>query len=138
MDVRSFTTLFSEKNIFAAQIYYQQASGNDVPFYKLPKLGGDSRLRGIEHENRYNDHHAWHLQIEGRRELFWRFGGVLFAGVGNVAPQFNQLGFENLKYVFGIGGRFKPFKDESLNLRLDIGKGPREQYAVYIAVREAF
>jgi hypothetical protein len=101
-------------------------------------LGGDSRLRGIEHENRYRDRIAWYTQLEARRELFWRLGGVIFAGVGKVAGDVSEMNSSGLHYVVGIGGRFRPFKDEKLNVRMDIGKGPDRQYAVYLAIREAF
>ena len=137
-DFRSFHQVFSEKNILALQVYYNHVNGQSIPFYKLPRLGGDSRLRGINNENRYRDNHSYYIQVEGRRELFWRFGGVLFAGVGNVNHRMSEFDFNSLKYVFGIGGRFRPFKNEKLNLRLDIGKGPGDQYAIYIAVKEAF
>lgn len=138
LDIRAYHKVFSEKNILALQLYYQQATGNSVPFYKLPQLGGDNRLRGIEHENRYRDQHAFYFQVEGRQELFWRLGGVLFAGLGNVAERFSGPLFRNLKFIYGLGGRFRPFKDEKLNLRLDIGKGPDSQYGIYFSIREAF
>jgi len=138
IDFRSFHHVFSKKNILAFQVYYDHVNGRSIPFYKLPRLGGDSRLRGINNENRYRDNHAYYLQVEGRRELFWRLGGVIFAGVGNVNNRLSDFEFNSLKYVFGIGGRFRPFKNEKLNLRLDIGKGPGDQYAIYLAVKEAF
>jgi hypothetical protein len=137
-DARYFKTVFSEKNIIALQANINFAQGRKIPFYKLPRLGGESRLRGIEHENKYRDHNAYYVQFEVRRELFWRLGGVLFAGVGNVSQDFSISLFNNLKWVYGIGGRYQPFKNEKLNLRLDIGKGPDTQYAIYFSVREAF
>jgi hypothetical protein len=138
LDLRYFTTVFSKNNILALQAYYNFAGGSSIPFYLLPRLGGDTRLRGIKHENYYRDRNAYYFQFEGRRELFWRIGGVLFAGVGGVDPTLSAFRFNELKYVFGIGGRFRPFKNEKLHLRLDIGKGPGSQYATYISVGEAF
>jgi outer membrane protein assembly factor BamA len=137
-DAKRYMTVFSTKNVLALQANFNFTWGNDVPFYKLPQLGGDSRLRGIDHENRYRDKNSFYVQAEGRRELFWRLGGVLFAGFGNVYPSLPEFQFKEMKYIFGLGGRFKPFKNEKLNLRMDIGKGPGSQYAVYLAVREAF
>jgi outer membrane protein assembly factor BamA len=138
LDVRHFTTVFSKKNVLAFQVSFNLAWGDEVPFYQLPQLGGDSRLRGIDHENRYRDKNSFYVQAEARRELFWRFGGVLFAGFGNVNSSLTDLQFKEMKYVIGAGGRLRPFKNERLNLRMDIGKGPGDQYAVYLAVREAF
>ena len=138
VDMRYYTTVFSKNDILALQAYYNFAGGSSVPFYMLPRLGGDSRLRGIDHENYYRDRNAYYFQFEGRRELFWRIGGVLFAGVGGVSRTLSDFRFGDLKFVFGIGGRFRPFKNENLHLRLDIGKGPGSQYGTYISVGEAF
>jgi outer membrane protein assembly factor BamA len=138
LDFRAFTTVFSKENILALQAYFLSVDGSNIPFYLLPKLGGDQRLRGIEHENRYTDKNAYYFQAEGRRHLFWRIGGVLFAGLGDVNSNMNQFSFKSLKFVYGIGGRFQPLKTESLNIRLDAGKGPGKQYAIYFSLSEAF
>ena len=138
LDFRKFQTVFTDKNILGVQLFYAHTTGSDIPFYMLPQLGGDSRLRGIEHENRFRDKHAYYLQVEGRRHLFWRLGGVLFAGMGNVTKSLGDFSFSTMKYVVGIGGRFQPLKSEKLNVRLDIGKGPADQYGIYIAIRESF
>jgi outer membrane protein assembly factor BamA len=132
-----FTKVFSD-NILAIQAVLQLTSGGRIPFYRLPRLGGDIRMRGIEHENRYIDRNSYYIQVEGRRDLFWRIGGVLFAAAGNVNSRLSEFGLTNLKYVFGIGGRFRPFKNDRLNLRMDIGKGPGDQYGIYVGVGEAF
>ena len=95
-------------------------------------------MRGIVHENRYIDRNAWYIQVEGRRHLFWRLGGVLFAGIGNVHDRMSGFNPGHLKYVLGIGGRFRPFRNDLLNLRMDIGKGPGDQYGIYVGVGEAF
>lgn len=138
LDTRYFTTLLSKKDILAVQAYYHYGGGSEMPFYLLPRLGGDIRLRGIKHENLYRDRNAFYFQFEGRRELFWRLGGVLFAGAGEVFPSLSEFQFKNIKYVYGIGGRFRPFRDEKLNLRLDIGKSPASPVVWYLSVGEAF
>ncbi len=139
LDVRYFTSLISQDNILACQLYYGYAGIKEtVPFYMLPRLGGDSRLRGIKHENLYRDRNVYYFQLEGRRYLFWRLGGVVFAGLGGIDNYLSKFRFNNLKFIYGLGGRFSPFKNEKLNLRLDIGKGPENQYAIYIAAGEAF
>ena len=138
LDFRAYTRVFTTENILALQIYYNSVWGGNVPFYMLPKLGGDQRLRGIEHENRYTDRQAYYIQAEGRRHLFGRFGGVIFTGIGDVNNSLGNFSFRSLKFVIGIGGRFQPLKDEKLNLRLDAGKGPDKQYAIYFSLNEAF
>ena len=138
LDARAFTHLFSIKNILALQAYYLSTQGKEIPFYMLPKLGGDQRLRGIEHENRYTDKQAYYIQAEGRRHLFWRLGGVLFIGLGDVNQSMKDFSLTSLKFIYGIGGRFQPIRSEKLNIRLDAGKGPGKQYAIYFSLNEAF
>lgn len=138
LDTRFYKTVFSDKNVLAVQVYYNSTVGPRIPFYMLPRLGGESRLRGIMHENFYRDRNAAYIQAEARRHLFGRFGCVVFVGAGEVSHAIPEFTFRNIKYVFGVGGRFQPFRDEKLNLRLDIGKGPADQHAVYLSVLEAF
>ena len=74
----------------------------------------------------------------GERGCLCKLGGVAFAGFGDVAPEVSKYNFKELKYVFGLGGRFQAVKDEKLNLRLDLGIGTDGQYAFYFSVKEAF
>lgn len=138
VDYRRYMKLLSEKNILALQFRANFTSGTDIPFYKLPKLGGDDRLRGLSHKNLYMDRQSYFLQAEVRQELFWRFGGVLFAGMGDVAPTLSDFSLDNNRFIFGAGGRFQALKDEKMNIRLDIGFTDNGQSAFYLSVREAF
>ena len=114
------------------------ASGGDIPFYKLKAIGGGSRLRGVEHRNLYKGRQSVYFQVEGRQELFWRLGGVLFAGVGQAFDTFDTFSADNYRAVYGIGGRFRALKDEKLNIRMDLGFTDNGQHAFYLSVREAF
>jgi len=138
LDLRKYISIKNEKNILAFQAAGNFTSGDEVPFYKLQKVGGDSRLRGIENANLYLDKQSFWMQAEYRRKLFWRLGGVAFAGFGDVAPGLDQFRFDELKYVVGVGGRFQAMKDEKLNIRLDGGIGRGGQYAFYLSIKEAF
>lgn len=137
-DARKFWKISSEKNIIGWQGYFNFTSGNDIPFYNLNKIGGDEKLRGIENANLYIDRQAWYTQVEFRRDLFWRLGAVVFAGVGDVANKISGFSADETKYVVGIGGRFQALKDEKFNIRLDAGIGKDGQSAFYLSVREAF
>lgn len=138
LDGRHFRNVWNERHVLALQAYIHHLAGKEAPFYRLPQLGGEDRLRGIANENLYRDKFAWYLQAEGRKELFWRFSGVLFAGAGNVAPSLADEPFRRTKGVVGFGGRFRAIKDQKLNLRLDVGIATDGHYAVYIALGEAF
>jgi len=138
LDLRKYISIKSDKNILAFQIAGNFTSGDNIPFYKLQKVGGNSRLRGIENANLYIDRQSFWMQTEYRRKLFWRLGGVAFAGFGDVAPGLDKFRFNELKYIVGLGGRFQAMKDEKLNVRLDAGIGRGGQYAFYLSVKEAF
>ncbi len=138
VDFRKYLSIKNEKNVLAFQVAANFTSGENIPFYKLQKVGGDSRLRGIENANLYLDKQSFWMQAEYRRKLFWRLGGVAFAGFGDVAPGLNKFDFNELKYVVGLGGRFQAMKDEKLNIRLDAGVGRGGQYAFYLSIKEAF
>ena len=77
-------------------------------------------------------------QVELRSPLvFWRFGFVGFAGVGDVFNKASDLSFKNLKYSVGGGLRFVVKPAERLNLRFDYAFGKEGGY-YYIMVAEAF
>lgn len=138
LDVRHFQHVWSPKHVLAFQFLFNSVAGQDIPFYRLPQLGGNDRLRGIKNENLYRDKVSWYAQVEGRKELFWRLGGVLFAGVGNVGPDLSAFAPRQLKAIVGAGGRFRPIKDQKLNVRLDAGIATDGFFAFYLNVAEAF
>jgi len=78
------------------------------------------------------------LQAEVRHELFWRVGGVVFAGMGDVASGLGDFSWNTNRFIYGLGGRFQALKDEKMNIRLDIGFTDNGQSAFYLSVREAF
>ena len=135
---RRYFEFLSERNVIAFQFRANLNSGNQVPFYKLPNLGGNDELRGIENKHLYKDHQSIYAQIEGRQELFWRLGGVLFVGAGQVSRDFSGIKAKNVRFVYGLGGRFRALKEEKLNLRLDVGFTNNGQSAIYLSIKEAF
>jgi hypothetical protein len=133
-DLRKYTNLGNE-NIIATQVYFESTIG-DVPFYKLPALGGRNRMRGY-FLGRYRDKTYFTTQIEYRK-IFWkRIGFVLFAGFGDVASAYNKFELEKLKYSFGGGLRYVFDEQERLNVRMDIGFG-KGTSGIYFSLEEAF
>jgi len=135
IDARYYTS-FSPDHVFASNFYFAQALG-DVPFYKLPELGGQNRERGY-FEGRYRDKNYMTLQFEYRQYFWWRFGFVVFAGAGNVAPELTKFTFNDLKYSYGFGLRFLFNKEEKVNLRVDLGFGIDGNSGIYFGIEEAF
>ncbi len=138
LDYRQYFEFLGPKNIVAFQFRTQLTTGDDIPFYKLPSIAGDRRLRGITHKNLYRDKQSMYFQVEGRQDLFWRFGGVIFAGVGHVFESFSNFDVHEFRYVYGLGGRFQAMRDQQLNIRMDLGFSQDGQKAFFLSVREAF
>lgn len=107
-----------------------------VPFLDMAKVGGDGMLRGYA-SNRYRDHYFVGTQVEYRFPVWWRFGMVVFTGVGDVFRQPTDLKINKLKYSVGVGIRFCVNTKERLNVRFDYGFG-RKNNAFYLMLTEAF
>ena len=135
MDVKYFTA-FSPDHVLAANFYLDAAAG-ETPFYKLPALGGSSRMRGY-FEGRYRDNVFSMLQLEYRQYFWWKFGFVVFAGVGDVANDVTKFKLNDFKLSFGAGLRFLFNKEEKINLRVDLGFGNDGNSGIYFGIEEAF
>lgn len=138
IDLRRYWQLGNEENILAMQVRSNLSTGNDIPFYKLPQLAGDERLRGIANASLYRDRQLLYSQVEYRRPLFWRFGMTVFAGIGDVAYNLGDFNLSEFKYVAGLGGRFAAIPEKKLNIRADLGVARGGQMAIYIGLSEAF
>jgi hypothetical protein len=116
--------------------YYGEFHNGNVPYYHLAMIGGDELLRGY-FLGRYRDRHLVALEAEYRFPLFWRFGGVVFAGAAEIADRPSEFDADPVRVAGGGGLRFALSQEERLNLRLDAGVGPGT-FGVYFTAREAF
>jgi hypothetical protein len=133
-DLRFYTSP-AESHILAFQIYADITDGT-IPFFRLPALGGDQRMRGY-FTGRYRDRLYLTSQVEYRKIVWWRVGVAAFVGAGDVANKFSQFNTRTIKYSYGFGLRFVFNQDESINLRMDLGFG-KNTSGVYFALEEAF
>jgi outer membrane protein assembly factor BamA len=108
----------------------------DPPFRNLALLGGNSIMRGY-YQGRYRDNKFWGAQVEYRFPIKGRFGGVAFAGAGQVAHVFSDFGMDRFKPSVGTGLRFAVLKQEKLNLRFDVALG-NNSFNYYIVLAESF
>ena len=134
IDARHYKSI--GKSVLASQFLWDYTFG-DVPFYMLPQLGGKSRLRGIGHSQRIIDNSIRMLRSELRFPVWWRFGAVVFAGVGDAR---SNLSFNPRDAIFsgGAGIRFRALPNEPLNVRIDAGITSNGLSGVYITLKEAF
>ena len=135
LDIKSYTTIF-KKHVLAGEAYFNNAVGN-VPFYALPQLGGQYKMRGY-YQGRYTDHAYFTIQLELRQYFWGRLGYVVFGGVGTVASSPEKYEMKEMKVSYGAGLRFLFNKDEGVNLRMDLGITPQGDTGVYFGIGEAF
>jgi hypothetical protein len=133
-----FIPIFDKKRVFALRgvvSYVNNDPGNRVPFYFLPYIGGSESVRSYR-EFRYRDENAFFFNIEYRWEAFSGLDMAIFYDKGEVAEDWQDIDFRELKTGYGIGFRFNTFK--SVFLRLDIGTGGGEGTRLFFKFGPAF
>ncbi len=135
LDARHYFALSSRQTL-AVQLYGDFNFGN-VPFHQLAMLGGNVRLRGL-YEGRFRDLNAITAQVEWRMmPVFWRFGLVAFAAVGQAFDAFRSIRWNGIHWTLGAGIRFALNPEERTHIRLDFGAG-LDSWGIYFNVLEAF
>jgi hypothetical protein len=134
LDARRYYATAPDR-VIAVQAYGNFATGN-IPFYKLPALGGGNRLRGY-YLGRYRDKDLVSGQVEYRTYVWGRLGVVAFAGAAQVSPTLRLLTLSGFHGAVGGGLRFLFNKAEKVNLRADVGFG-RGTNGVTFGLEEAF
>jgi len=134
LDYRQYFNL-GDEHIIATQVYGESTTG-DVPFFKLPMLGGAEKMRGY-FLGRYRDKNYLTFQVEYRKMVWWRLGVVAFVGMGDVAKFYRYFKLSQFKYSYGFGFRFAFDKKEKLNVRMDAGFGSGTD-GIYFSLEEAF
>ncbi|MGF7231108.1 BamA/TamA family outer membrane protein [Arachidicoccus sp.] len=139
-DGRYFMPITS-KITLAINGIYRHIDAVNVPFYLLPKLGGEDMMRGY-YQGRYRDRSLIAGQSEIRYHFIPRFGIVAFGGLGAVYGE-EKLSLDMLKPSYGAGLRYFFDLNKGLTLRLDYGFGQKvynekRQSGVYFSMDEAF
>lgn len=112
--VRSGNMVFD----LAARVWStSEDSGDLVPFFLMPTLGGSDFLRGFRNY-RFRDRHAMLLTGEYRWYAQEYLDGVLFYEAGKVAPRLADLDFNDLEKSYGIGLHIHSPKTTLLRLEL--------------------
>ena len=83
-------------------VFTDTQSGDDVPFYMMPSLGGHNTLRGYA-DYRFHDRNLVVGNIESRWAVLEHVDAALFLDAGNVATRAADLDFARTSY--GIGAR---------------------------------
>lgn len=134
LDARQYFDL-GHRQVLSVQGLWELLEG-DVPFYKLAKLGGDRRLRGL-FKGRYRDTDMLLAQAEYKSPPWWRLRLAGFGGVGSVYGGSSELAVRNLKWSTGVGLRLAVDESEGVNVRADVGLSP-DGTGFYLSIGEAF
>jgi hypothetical protein len=136
LDGRKYIDLMGNGTSILAFHTLLKVTAGDTPFLDLSSIGGSQIMRGYYH-GRFRDNHSLQVQTEWRQHLKGRFGFVLFGGVGNVWPAWNEIDLNLTKWAAGGGLRFNLNPGDTTNLRLDIATGQNTS-GLYLTLGEAF
>jgi hypothetical protein len=107
-------------------------TGNEVPFYFLPSLGGATSLRSFSNY-RFHDQNLALVNAESRWALFQHVDVAAFVDAGNVAGTFSDL---NIAHT-SVGAGLRLHAEQSTFARLDVGHGS-EGWHVYFRTSDVF
>jgi len=135
VDLRHYFNPISD-NVIAVQSYLLMESGTP-PFYDLGLLGGSKLMRGTI-LGRYRDKTYYTVQTEYRiPNLIWKFGLILMAGFGDVAPSVGRITISTVKPTYGFGIRFRIDELQKVEIRMDLAFG-RGSNGIYFDINQAF
>jgi hypothetical protein len=130
--------IFDKKRVFIARLIAESTdspSGNVVPFYMQPTIGGSTTLRGFN-EFRFRDRNVLLMNAEYRWEAFSGLDMAIFGDWGDVGPTWDDIDLDKLKSDYGIGFRFNTYR--SVFLRIDLAKSAQEGFRVTTSFSGAF
>ncbi len=136
-ELQAFIPLRAERQVVALRASAATtltAGDNEVPFYLLPELGGQSALRGYS---------SWRFRDRARLllsgEYRWSAGPLvdmsLFADAGQVAPRLGELSLQDLHTSWGIG--FSVHTPSATVTRLEVARS-REGVGLLISFGPSF
>jgi hypothetical protein len=136
VDLRQYLTFVKDTRTIAVRAWVTSAfadSGNEVPFYLQPALGGGRTLRGYR-TFRFRDTTALLIQGEYRWRINEFVQGALFYDTGAVGAGLDDLGGFERSYGVGLrgGGR------TGSALRIEAAFGGREGNRLLVRFDDAF
>jgi hypothetical protein len=133
IDLRQYVTTWLDQ-VFAFRIVAQAVWG-DVPFQRLPQLGGASLFRGW-YGGQLRERLLMAVEAEYRVPITKRWAAVAFGSLGRVAADIKNFDMRELHGAGGGGIRFSVDKRDRVNIRFDMAYG--DHFYQYVQFREAF
>ncbi len=110
-------------------------NSENTPWCMIARMGGSKRMRGY-YQGRFTDYCMITTQLELRQRIWHRIGCVVWAGAGNVFPNFRKYRWEHTLPNYGVGLRWE-FK-RRVNIRIDYGFGKGKNNNILFNIDEAF
>jgi hypothetical protein len=133
IDARRYQPLWFS-HILALRVVAQSVWG-DVPFQRLPQLGGAAMFRGW-YTGQLRGPRLIAIEAEYRVPLGQRWAVVAFGSAGRVGEHVRGLSPRGIHLAGGGGVRFSVDKRDRINIRLDLAYG--DSLRPYLQFREAF
>jgi hypothetical protein len=136
-EIQQYFGFFNKTHVFAIRgktTLTDADTGQIIPFYMQPVIGGSEDLRGFR-PFRFYDNNSLVLNAEYRFHVISLLDMALFADGGKVFPRRGELNFSNLKSDGGIGFRFN-VKGRQF-IRLDVAKS-NEGWQVWVKFNDIF
>ncbi|MDX2151219.1 MAG: BamA/TamA family outer membrane protein [Bryobacteraceae bacterium] len=136
-EVQQYVPLFNDRRVFALRaktVLSYENTGQQVPFYLQPHLGGSDDLRGFQRFRFYDDNMLV-LNAEYRWEVFAGLDAAVFGDAGKVFGSKSQFNLHNLESSVGFGLRFNVRND--VIVRIDTGFS-REGFQVWFKFNNVF
>src|SRR5437867_835071 len=137
VDLQQYIGFFNKRRVIALRartVLTDTESGQILPFYMYPVLGGSEDLRGFR-PFRFSDKNVLSLTGEYRWEAFSGLDMALWADGGKVFPRHAQLNFANLEASYGFGLPFNAL--DRTFIRLDVGFS-REGVQIWFKFNDVF
>jgi Omp85 superfamily domain len=120
--------------LHAAATFTDPRTGQEVPFYFEPTLGGAQALRGFR-EFRFRDRNSMLLTAEYRWEAWWALDGAVFVDAGQVANRRQDFRLSDFDVSYGVG--FRVHSNSAFVARLDLAFS-REGFIPLLRFEHAF
>jgi hypothetical protein len=115
--------------------YVNNETGQRVPFYFLPYVGGRDTIRSFD-EFRFKDENAaWISGEYSYRPIKW-FSVAAFVDAGEVTPDWQDIDFRGMKTGYGFGVRVHSRTQNFM--RIDVGTGGGEGWQFFLKLGPSF
>jgi hypothetical protein len=115
--------------------YTNNASGDRVPFYVLPYIGGADTLRGYR-EFRFRDENVLSISTEYRWEIASHVQLAPFFDLGDFGSDWQDIDLLHMKTSVGAGLRVHT--DKNVVFRFDVGTGGGEGMRLFLKFGPSF